>query len=228
MSWTKHFDKIYLINLKERPDRLQQATEELGKYSIPFELVEAVKNDIGSIGLYLTYYKLFENCLIEGYKNVLIFEDDVKFLFDPNAYFDYGHSVWLNIFKYNLYDIFYLGVNTHEPLEFRNMSTIPTYVVKRGYSTHAFAISNKGMKKVFEAMNKCAKYSVDKIEIKKVITLFNQIDVLISQQIQPDGECYCPDILLATQRNGYSDIEKKEVDMSYIEKRFIENTKHLS
>ena len=41
--WSDYFQKIYLINLDSRPDRLEHATRELSKYHIRFERFPAIK-----------------------------------------------------------------------------------------------------------------------------------------------------------------------------------------
>ena len=77
-------------------------------------------------------------------------------------------------------------------------------------STHAQAYS-------LEAMKQIVSYEWTGIPI----------DQLIEERLQPQGKCFCTYPLLVTQRNGYSDIDKKEVNMHYIEDRFEQHTKHL-
>ena len=99
ISHMKNIDKIYVINLKRRPDRL-----ELFKKKLPFDpnLVETfegidgstlqVTDDIislfkhnyfnfkrGVIGCALSHYYLWKKISESEHKNVLIFEDDVFF-----------------------------------------------------------------------------------------------------------------------------------------------------
>lgn len=75
--WTSFFDKIYVINLAKRTDRMQQATEQLKKYGIPFERFEAIEHPNGAEGLRLTMVGIFNEAIRENWQHLLIFEDDV-------------------------------------------------------------------------------------------------------------------------------------------------------
>jgi GR25 family glycosyltransferase involved in LPS biosynthesis len=228
MNWNNLFDKIYVINLPERTDRLAQVTDEMNKYGIPFEVFPAIKHPEGELGIYLTLYALIEKCFYGEIGDVLIFEDDVKFLSDPNKYFEDEEDLE-SIIGANSYSIFYLGCNTHEPLEKTKRQDVCK--VKNAFGCHAMAISRRGMYDLLQIFNEKVSFglkeTVWEYKLIKTIEYQNPIDYIIANEIQPLGDCYCTYPMLATQRNSYSDILGKEVDNSYIEERFIENTKHL-
>lgn len=93
----KFFDKIYCINLLERPDRKQLVQERFDKLGIEVEFLNAVKfgfanniiqsnlfnflnkNQPNEFGCTLSHYQCIKKAYLQGYNNVLIFEDDVKF-----------------------------------------------------------------------------------------------------------------------------------------------------
>jgi hypothetical protein len=78
--WTDFFDKILVINLPSRTDRLLQIAEELYKWGIPYELVNATPHDNGAEGLRITVEKIFRDAVAANLKSVLIFEDDSMFV----------------------------------------------------------------------------------------------------------------------------------------------------
>lgn len=181
MSWTNFFDKIYVINLAKRTDRMQQAIEQLTKYNIPFERWEAIENKDGAEGLRLTMIELFTHCIENNYQNCLIFEDDVDFL-EPDMN---------NIMEDAIeqlppdYHILYLGAQLCKMPVFywRNL-----LIVQDAYATHAAAYSNAAMKEILNS------------EFK------SPIDNFFVKTIQKKGKCFCVYPLIASQIPSHSDI----------------------
>jgi len=203
---TTEFDMIFLINLPAQKEKLARSSAELIKHNINFEVIPAISDNDGAKGLFLTMRTLFENCIKSDLNRILVFEDDIKFVQDPQYYLPWMMDQLEEIDPY--WDIFYLGPNTHRKLYKAGENVLHAYNCR---STHAVAYSLKGMHAALSNMK-----------------FFHEpIDVVFETRIQPMGNCYCAYPMLATQCNGWSDIEKKEVDQSYIETRFAENTKHL-
>lgn len=180
--WTDYFDKIYVINLAKRTDRMQQAKEQLDKYSIPFERWEAIENLDGAEGLRLTMIELFTYAINSGYQNVLVFEDDVDFLeSDMNNLME---EIVQQI-PYYEYDIVYLGCQLCKMPEFywRNLLRI-----KDAYATHAAIYSGRVMKEIIGKQMKAP------------------IDNWLVSEIQKNGRCFATYPLLASQIVSKSDI----------------------
>lgn len=205
--WYSFFDRIFLISLdhcKTDGFRLPIAQGELGQYGIPHEVYPAIKNDNGAYGCFLTYHRLFNDCIWMGYKNVLIFEDDIKFIRnDPDAILNPAIQ-----FLPQNYHTIHLGPNTHVPLSFGEKPLLLT--MNQCRSTHAQGYS-------LDAMMQIVSYTWNG----------TPIDQMIEERLQPQGKCFCTYPLLVTQRNGFSDIDKRDVNMYYIQERFENNTKHL-
>src|SRR5438045_1217733 len=89
MTWTKFFDGIFLINLPKRTQRFMNAAEELERYEIPFTTVRATSagpTHTAEYALFLTLKHLFSYCKVKAYKRILVFEDDINFVENPNNY----------------------------------------------------------------------------------------------------------------------------------------------
>lgn len=204
--WHSFFDKIFLISLdhlKTDNFRLPTAKGELDRFEIPYEVYSAIKRDNGAYGCFLTYQHLFDNCIAAGYKNILVFEDDIKFILHPDSLM----NEIVNILPAD-YHTLHFGPNTHCSLTWHNRPTLLT--MNQCRSTHAQGYS-------LEAMRQIASYPWTGMTI----------DQRMEEYLQPQGRCFCTYPLLVTQRNGYSDIDKREVNMHYIQERFENNTKHL-
>lgn len=203
--WTNYFDKIFLINLPNRFDRLALSYNELSKYGIQYELVRAIKHIDGREGLYQTMMNIFSDSLKFGYERILIFEDDILFLNDPNEYM----PLCIEQLRWIFWHTFYLGVNpTKYPFaKFTSPNILPLF---RGFSTHAVAYSKEGMQEI--------------LKLEKNLP----IDVMIAGNIHKLGHSYCSYPLLCTQRAGHSDIQNSFTDWGCtIQERFNERVKHL-
>ena len=74
-----NIDKIFYINLEDRPNRKIFMEEQLQLLDIPFERFPAInsrKNGVGCTRSHLEVYKLARD---RGYKTILILEDDFQF-----------------------------------------------------------------------------------------------------------------------------------------------------
>lgn len=85
-----YFDRAYLVNLKERPDRRKFALDQLEHVGIhDVSVIEAAKPEhkypfktIHAHGCCLSHLKVYEQSKLDGAENFLIFEDDVVFCDD--------------------------------------------------------------------------------------------------------------------------------------------------
>jgi len=184
--YNEFIEKVFLINLDHRTDRLEEMDCHLKEHGMEYERFPAIKDDNGIKGLILTMVELFKVILERGYKNVLILEDDAKFLVPKSIPF-------LNEVLPQLpqdYYCFHLGCNL-----IAAPRRISTNILKidKAYATHAIV------------------YSREAIELILPLLLRDEIvpyDILLMNSIQIYGKSYCTMPMLATQRESYSDIEK--------------------
>lgn len=114
MKINDFFDKIYCINLPERKDRWEQCEAEFKKHNIEVQKFDAQRGtpinkvDPGNVGLIMTNIKILQDAKINGYKSILILEDDAMFIEKFNEKFeakiDSLHDDWHTI---------HLGGNHH-------------------------------------------------------------------------------------------------------------------
>lgn len=201
--WTDFFDRIVVINLPERKDRLIEVTEEMDKYNIPFELVDGIKCDNGAEGLRQTVENIFVESIEVGHKRILIFEDDCLFVHDPT-------EVMNNAVKElpENWHILYLGAQCINGFKRRQSSAL--LQLDNAYATHAWGLSLQGMKEIISA------------------GLEAPIDNSIVSTIQPLQQCFITYPLLATQRAGESNIGGTWIDWSpFIVQRYTQKLADL-
>lgn len=127
-------DKAVYINLEDRKDRRKEIENELNK--IPKTKIirfNAIKNKIGHIGCSQSHIKVLQMAINEGWKNVLIIEDDAMF----NNY-NNGYKILINLIKNNpKFDVITFG-NTQAKFDSQTMKlyegqTTTAYIVNRHY-----------------------------------------------------------------------------------------------
>ncbi len=149
-------------------------------------------------------------------ENLLIFEDDVCFTaLDLNAemkecFKDLDKVEW---------DLFYLGGNVNGALGY---NPAQPYILQCNsiLSTHAVCYSREARKLILAEMRK---------GIRRVGEQVEPFDQLLERVVQGRGKSYIANPLLATQRPGYSDILKTDVDWApRIEDNFCKRVKEIN
>ena len=164
-----YVDNIYLINMDKDKKRLKAVAKECDNLNIKFErfpginvnnlskniLDKYIPNEIqkygtnGMIGCGLSHLFIWKDAINKKYKNILVLEDDITFTDDFNEYF-------LNVIKEvpEDYDILYLGYKDKICNPPKDCSFNYVYKPYFPLCTHAMIISNKGLKKLVNIINK--------------------------------------------------------------------------
>ena len=216
----EYFDKVFLINLDKRPDRLEARYKAFKEYGVDniverFRAVPPPQKEfdwyvsdgkqikLGEYGCISSHVLIVKMAKQMGWKSVLVLEDDVKFI--NQEYIDAS----IQQLKDKEWNLFYLGSNTHTPL---NKVSENLLELKEGFATHAVAYHERFYDKVIDAFDK------KEIEI---------IDVWLSENGQAKGNCFCSYPITAIQENSFSDIHNQVIDYSWMISKFETNTQHL-
>lgn len=201
MEVNKYFDGVFLINLRRRPYRLKEATYELTKAGIKFNVFDAVDgntfNDLtipseyrgntkhlkpGAVGCLLSHISLIKYAKEKGLKNILIFEDDVVFSKNFNSFF----NTIINEIPKD-WDMFYLGGH---PIQ-GQITKVSKNINKSSQilATHSYAINASAYDIILNSNE--YKYAID--------TLYTEL-------IHMNINAYICNPRITYQREGYSDI----------------------
>lgn len=211
-KWTNFFDAIYLINLETSHWRLIKSLRQLNVYGIQVQVFEAVYNEIGAVGLRETMIGLFRECLERNYETVLILEDDISIIQDVNIYMPLCLSQLPSTF-----DLLHLGGYVIRP--FLRQHSENLLVVDKVLTTHAICYPKKTMELL---LNLWIGHSSNPRDT-------TAIDMDILNRVLINGNSFITYPLLVSQMNGYSYIEKKEINYEkYIEKEYESNYKLLN
>ena len=195
-------DKVFLINLARRSDRLEKSTEILNNNGITFERFDAVDGkdmpietymNAGQYGNYLSHLRILDRCLENNTNVVAIFEDDVEFC---DGFEEKFAELYPHIPKD--WDMIYLGYNTvssiHEPTDHPEIVKITN-----GYAIHAVIFNRKTIDIAHHDMTSTA--------VQADVYYANLQRVLNAYSFSPQ---------LCSQAPDFSDIEEKVVDYRWI------------
>jgi len=206
------FEEIYCINLDHRTDRWEHAQKEFEKLYIKDRVkrFSAIKHEDGRIGLIKSNLEILKIARDNGLKNVLIFEDDVQFLWKNEPIETLTKSIEQLPKKWNM---FYLGANTQQKLIKTNKENL--VILKNAFATQSICFNRN----VFDMYISYAE------KMNKITKLNDILDVWIAKNIQEKGIVFMTNPLITTQMESFSDIEGREVNYSFIEERFKNNIK---
>ena len=219
----KTFDKVYLINLDKRKDRLEECKKIIDKSGLVVERVSAVDGSLlkeeelnrafldhipehtlrGAHGCVMSHYNVIKQAKEEGHSSILILEDDFELVSDiriqgqvrnfTDLFKDYFGQVPED------WELLYLGAN-HNIHQGQTLPMIKTNVGKpvNSYTTHAYAVKESMYDKLLDIFNKDANNCPSDIGL---CTLQKEMDT-----------CYALYPSLIAQRVGYSDIMGVDAD----------------
>jgi len=155
-----YFDKIYLLNLNERSDRLLKSKKILEEHGILFQRFSAVngkkidsnilkKYSIkpGEVGCLYSHYEIIQDAKNNNFKKILIFEDDI--IFSKN---------FTSNFLKNLKDlnedwkILYLGASQHEWKDIEYYKN-KFYYSNSTFGTFAYALDHSVYDEILNTKN---------------------------------------------------------------------------
>lgn len=187
--------KTYIINLERRPDRLLSAMKQLDKTHIDYRIFPAIDgktlgitgieiNNPGLIGCYLSHFFIFQEAVMNNYKRIAIFEDDI-------IIHDNFTEKMTNIMREipSKWEILYMGYYERNP-GYKTKINEDIVIQRDIWGTHAFMVQNDGIRKIWD----------------KLKTIKAHIDVQLSQYINKDLYTYCVYPSLCSQSGVKSDI----------------------
>lgn len=190
-------DKTYLINLPHRADRLRMAkrqfeTAGIVNYTI-FPAIDArrlglkgVKEENqGLIGCFLSHFFILQEAVMNGYKRITVFEDDILLADNFKERFEASYAKVPE--KWQMIYLGYYERSGKSKVRVNEEVSIP----KNTWGTHAYMLQNDGIKIMYDNLQ----------EIK------SHIDVQIDRDIVPKMYTYCITPALCTQSGIKSDIK---------------------
>ena len=188
----------YGINLKERKDKRKNLAKICDRRSIPLKMFSVDRHPTspkrGCLESHLAVIReAYQSKAKTGAKNLLIFEDDVRFVS--------SFSTLKSIPKD--YDMLYFGGTVHRII---NSDAAPGWVQMSCWTTHAYLLNLENSALIEKILAELPAYT-------------EEIDRYYLNEIHQghDFKAYMCNPMIALQENGYSDIEGRVVDYSFMQ-----------
>ena len=195
---------VLYINLQEREDRKQHVEEQLRLVGFQNpERFDAVVMDIGAIGCSMSHLRCLETAREQNWDHVLICEDDVLFL-NPELFTQQMNTFLEN---HDHWDVVFLGGHNNQQyipvddscVQVHKCQTTTGYLVKSHYYDKLIDIMKEGVEMFIKEPHNFSIYAVDRywFSLQEVDKWFLIIPLSV------------------TQKEDYSDIEKRSVNYHY-------------
>jgi glycosyl transferase family 25 len=199
-----NIEHAFYINLESRVDRKQHVEEQLAKIGIPAARFNAIRVNNGAIGCSMSHLKCLEIAKQNNWDHVLIVEDDILFL-NPEIF-----KTQLNKFfkNHSDYDVVLIAGNNVPPyqkiddscVKVYRCQTTTGYIVMRHYYDTLISNIKEGIQKLMRNPEKHVQYAIDKYWFK----------------LQEKDKWFLITPLTVTQREDYSDIEKRQTNYTRV------------
>ena len=191
------------INLEHRIDRREHVESQLKQF--PMFIVErfnAIKLPNGALGCSMSHLKCIQLAKERGWDRVLIVEDDIQFL-DPDLF----RKQFITFLKRNKYfDVLLLAGNNVPPyirvddccIKVTNCQTTTGYLVNRDYYDTLINNYKEGINRLMREPTKIKWFAID----------------VFWKRLQYVDHWFLVTPLTVVQKEGYSDIEERNIDYS--------------
>jgi len=190
------FERIVVINLDRRTNRLAEFDEQAKSVGLTYERHSAYdaegKTDSqgypmrGIVACTLSHLEVMAKAIEDGIESLFIFEDDANF---AEGFNDRLKQTWAEMPEN--WDVFYGGLWLHQFKPYSENLVIP----QDSYSAHAYGMNQKALKYFYQNIQ--GKTHID-LEQSKLNQYLN---------------AYCAKPALVYQRPGYSDLDKEYRDV---------------
>jgi len=201
LNSVKDIKNIFYINLDSRTDRKEYVESQLNSVSLSsFQRFKAVKLTSGALGCSMSHLKCLQQAKEQELDHVLICEDDITFL-NPKLFMSQLNQ-FLSVNKE--WDVLLLGGNNVPPykvidqtcVQVSHCQTTTGYLVRSQYFDKLIDNILAGISFLIKNQTNTFEYGIDKywLRLQKVDTWLLIVPLTVSQ------------------REDYSDIEKKETN----------------
>jgi GR25 family glycosyltransferase involved in LPS biosynthesis len=192
MKLNEHFSdvNIHVINLIERNDKKLYIEKQLKVLGLEYKLFSAKKHQNPKRGCLESHLTIIKNAQKGNEKQILILEDDAKFIHSYKALKSPPPN----------WDMIYLGGTCHRIMD-RKYSG---YARVQTWTTHAYIINLENKNLINKLVTDLENYE-------------GEIDRYYLDKIHPNFNVYMCDPMIVIQKEGFSDIEGKEVNYDFMQ-----------
>jgi GR25 family glycosyltransferase involved in LPS biosynthesis len=200
MNSIKNIEHAFYINLESRVDRKIHVEQQFSNIGIAATRFNAIKLTNGAIGCSMSHLKCLELAKQNNLEHVLIVEDDIHFL-NPDLFKNQLNKFLKN---HSNFDVVLIAGNNMPPyqkiddscVKVYRCQTTTGYIVQRHYYDTMITNIKEGIQKLMKNPEHHVQYAIDKYWFR----------------LQEKDNWFLITPLTVTQREDYSDIEKRHTN----------------
>jgi glycosyl transferase family 25 len=200
----ENIDHAFYINLENRPDRKEHVEKQLKNIGISATRFNAVKLTNGAVGCSMSHLKCLEIARQNNWDHVMIVEDDILFL-NPNLFKNQLNKFLKN---HKNFDVLLIAGNNVPPyqkiddscIKVYRCQTTTGYIVQSHYYDKLINNIKEGIKHLITNPEQHVLYAIDKYWF----------------HLQEKDNWFLITPLTVTQKEGYSDIEKRPTNYTKV------------
>ena len=199
---SKYIDKVIYINLEHRLDRKQGIEDELSNFNIQFERFNAFSTpDFGILGCTKSHLEVIKLAKANNYKNILIFEDDFKFIVSKE---DFENNINLLFDNKIAFDVCMLSYNI-----IKCENTNYEYLQKNleVQTASGYIVNNS----IYDKLIELYEYAIPLLDSTKKHWIYANDQIW--KKLQPESNWYSFTQRIGIQRPSYSDNSKAFCDL---------------
>jgi len=200
----ENIEHAFYINLETRTDRRQHVETQLQNIGITANRFNAIKLNNGAIGCSMSHLKCLEIAKENNWDHVMIVEDDILFL-NPNVFKNQLNKFFKN---HKDFDVVLIAGNNVPPyqkiddscVKVYRCQTTTGYIVQKHYYDTLINNIKEGVKQLISHPEQHVVFAIDKYWFR----------------LQEKDNWFLITPLTVTQREDYSDIEKRPTNYTRV------------
>ena len=204
MNSVSDIKHAFYINLDSRPDRKQHVERQLGIIGINAQRFKAIKLQNGALGCSLSHLKLIETAKANNWPHILVVEDDILFT-NPSLFIQQCNKF---LSTHKEFDVALISGNNVPPyreiddtcVQVTKCQTTTGYLVQNHYFDTLIQNYKMGIQNLMREPENHRIYAIDKFWFR----------------LQRNHNWFLIIPLTVTQREDYSDIEKRTTDYTKV------------
>lgn len=201
-------EKIYIINLIHRKDRLESIMNELKKLGTNIEIIERINavhfKNFGAIGCGMSHCLALTKMIKNDLTNTLVLEDDFILNVEPDEFNNYINRLYE---ENNKWDVVMLGANLEQ---YRQTDKDYLIKIEKARTTSGYIINKSIVNRINENFKEACKLMKDNIgKMDDFMIKHNYAIDMYWQRHQPNSLWYCFNPRLGKQLPSYSDVENR-------------------
>jgi glycosyl transferase family 25 len=193
--------KIFYINMDDRSDRRCRFEKHMKKYDIDCERFSGIVDSIGSLGCAKSHLTVLKNARSNGYKNVIIMEDDFAFNITPKELDEKLKLIFDNQLEF---DVFHLSFRWRLSEDCKEYNYLKKLIFCHYCS--CYIVNHKCYDELIEWWEK----TLMLLQSTRKISLYS-CDIAYIPLLK-NKKWYCFENPIGRQLSGYSNIESRYIN----------------